>query len=290
MLRRIIGEDIELITHLTEGLEKVKVDPSQIEQVILNLVVNARDAMPNGGKLIIETQNKELDETYTHSHFSVIPGRYVILSVSDTGCGIPPEVIEKIFDPFFTTKMKDKGTGLGLSTVYGIIKQSGGYIWVYSEPGQGTTFKIYLPQVNEEETDVPLKRNEAVDFPRGSETILLVEDEDSLRSLAVRILNELGYKVHGAANGGEAIKLAREHKGEKIHLLITDLVMPQMSGKEVVEQFTTLHPHAKILLISGYMDSTVSHQALIEPRTHFLQKPFSLTDLAKKVRDVLDNP
>lgn len=290
MLRRIIGEDIELITHLAEGLEKVKVDPSQIEQVILNLVVNARDAMPKGGKLIIETQNKALDENYTHSHFSVTPGRYVILSVSDTGCGIPPGVIEKIFDPFFTTKMKDKGTGLGLSTVYGIIKQSGGYIWVYSEPGQGTTFKIYLPQVDEEATEVPLQQDEGVTFPRGSETILLVEDDHSLRGLTVRILNEMGYKVHEAANGGEAIKLARDHKGEKIHLLITDLVMPQMSGQEVVEQFTPLHPSAKLLLISGYLDSTVSHQALIKSRTHFLQKPFSLTDLAKKVRNVLDHP
>jgi PAS domain S-box-containing protein len=287
MLGRIIGEDIELITRLAGDLGEVKTDPGQIEQAILNLVVNARDAMPNGGKLIIETHNVELDETYARSHFNVIPGRYILLSMTDMGCGMSPEVKEKIFDPFFTTKGKGRGTGLGLSMVYGIVKQSGGYIWVYSEINQGTTFKIYLPWVDEEADDLS-RQEETGDFPEGDETILLVEDDDSLRNLTAKVLRDQGYTVLEAANGDEAMKLARELAHKKIHLVLTDLVMPQMGGKELVEQFTLLHPDTRILFISGYTDGIMIHQASLKPGTPFLQKPFSPMELARKVREVLD--
>ncbi len=287
MLGRIIREDIELITRLAGDLGEVKTDPGQIEQAILNLVVNARDAMPDGGKLIIETHNVDLDETYARSHFNVIPGRYILLSVTDTGCGISPEVKERIFDPFFTTKGKGRGTGLGLSMVYGIVKQSGGYIWVYSEINQGTTFKIYLPWVNEEADDLS-RQEETGDFPQGDEIILLVEDDESLRSLAARVLRDQGYTVLEAANGDEAMRLAREPAHQKIHLVLTDLVMPQMGGKELVEQFKLLHPDTRILFISGYTDGIMIHQASLKPGTPFLQKPFSPMELARKVREVLD--
>lgn len=287
MLSRIIGEDIELITRLAEELGRVKTDPGQIEQAILNLVVNARDAMPNGGRLIIETENVELDKSYARSHFNVTPGRYILLSVTDTGYGMSPEVKEKIFDPFFTTKGKGRGTGLGLSMVYGIVKQSGGYIWVYSEINQGTTFKIYLPWVDEEADDLS-RQEETGDFPEGDETILLVEDDESLRSLAARVLRDQGYTVLEAANGDEAMGLARELAHKKIHLVLTDLVMPQMGGQELVEQFELLHPDTRILFISGYTDGIMIHQASLKPGTPFLQKPFSPMELARKVREVLD--
>lgn len=287
MLRRIIGEDIELITHLAEGLGRVKTDPSQMEQVLLNLVVNAKEAMPNGGKLILETNHVELDENYARTHINVIPGRYVLISVSDTGCGMSPEVKERIFDPFFTTKGKDKGTGLGLSTVYGIVKQSGGNIWVYSELNRGTTFKIYLPRV-EEEADAFPEKDEGGDLPRGSEIVLLVEDEPSVRSLAARVLREQGYTVLEAANGEEAMHIAHKPIIKEIHLLLTDVVMPQMGGKELVERFKALYPSVKILFISGYTDKAVTHQVLLESEFPFLQKPFSPIALVKKVRGVLD--
>jgi len=287
MLRRIIGEDIELITHLAEGLGRVKTDPSQIEQVLLNLVVNAKEAMPNGGKLILETNPVELDENYARTHINVIPGRYVLISVSDTGCGMSPEVKERIFDPFFTTKGKDKGTGLGLSTVYGIVKQSGGNIWVYSEPGKGTTFKIYLPQV-EEEADALPEKDEGGDLPRGSEIVLLVEDDPSVRGLAARVLGEQGYTVLEAADGEEAMHIAHKPIIKEIHLLLTDVVMPHMGGKELVERFKALYPSVKILFISGYTDTAVTLQALLASDFPFLQKPFSPIALAKKVREVLD--
>jgi CheY-like chemotaxis protein len=287
MLRRVIGEDIEMVTVLADDLGRVKVDPGQIEQVILNLAVNARDAMPKGGKLTLETANVELDEFYARSRISVTPGRYAMLSVSDTGCGMSPEVREQIFEPFFTTKQEGQGTGLGLSTVYGIIKQSSGNIWVYSEPDQGTTFKIYLPRV-EEEADALPSCGDTDPLLKGSETVLLVEDEASVRELAARILREQGYKVLKASNGKEAMRIGRKHFGEKIHLLLTDVVMPQMGGKELHDRFVALHPEAKALFVSGYTDTTINHHAIFKPGMPFLQKPFSPTSLAKKVREVLD--
>jgi two-component system cell cycle sensor histidine kinase/response regulator CckA len=287
MLVRIIGEDIQLNIILAEDLGMVKTDRGQIEQVVLNLAVNARDAMPEGGNLTIETMNVTLDEGYTRSHIGIPPGPYVRLSVSDTGCGMPPEVKERVFEPFFTTKGKGQGTGLGLSTVYGIVKQSGGNIWVYSEPGQGTTFKIYLPRVDEEADALP-SREETGYLPKGNETVLLVEDEPSVRELAARILREQGYYVLEAANGEEAMHLISEHVKEKIHLLLTDVVMPQMGGKELVEQFRILHPYAKALFISGYTDKVIIQQSGFKSGELFLEKPFSPMELAKKVREVLD--
>ena len=287
MLRRIIGEDIELVTLLAGDLGRVKIDPGQIEQVVLNLAVNARDAMPSGGKLTIETANVELDEGYAETHMGVTPGHCVRLSVSDTGAGMPQEVKEKIFEPFFTTKEKGKGTGLGLSTVYGIIKQSNGNIWVYSEPGHGTTIKIYLPRV-EEELDTPYGGDETDSMPRGSETVLLVEDEPSVRDLAHRLLGQQGYTVLDATNGLEALQVVQKQGEEKIHLLMTDVVMPQMGGKELADQMKILKPGVKVLYISGYTDDAIVQHGVLAPGTHFLQKPFSLKTLSHKVREALD--
>ena len=287
MLRRIIGEDIELVTLLAGDLGRVKIDPGQIEQVVLNLAVNARDAMPSGGKLTIETANVELDEGYAETHMGVTPGHCVRLSVSDTGAGMPQEVKEKIFEPFFTTKEKGKGTGLGLSTVYGIIKQSNGNIWVYSEPGHGTTIKIYLPRV-EEELDTPYGGDETDSMPRGSETVLLVEDEPSVRDLAHCLLGQQGYTVLDATNGLEALQVVQKQGEEKIHLLMTDVVMPQMGGKELADQMKILKPGVKVLYISGYTDDAIVQHGVLAPGTHFLQKPFSLKTLSHKVREALD--
>ncbi|HMK76528.1 MAG TPA: PAS domain S-box protein, partial [Thermodesulfobacteriota bacterium] len=287
MLRRLIGEDIELVTLLAGDLGKVKVDPSQIEQVIFNLAVNARDAMPSGGKLAIATANVELDEEYARAHVSVTPGRYVNLSVSDTGIGMTQEVKEKVFDPFFTTKEKGKGTGLGLSMVYGIVKQSGGNILVYSEPGRGTTFKIYLPRT-EEEADTLQEREETDFYPRGSETVLLVEDDVLVRDLANRLLEQQGYRVLKAADGQEALRVAKEHVGETIHLLLADIVMPQMGGKELADWLKISRPNVKVLYTSGYADNAIVHHGVLDPGTHFLQKPFSLKTLSHKVREILD--
>ena len=286
MLRRVIGEDIELVTILADDLGRTKTDPGQIEQVIMNLAVNARDAMPSGGKLIIETANVELDEAYARSHLGVIPGHYVVLSVSDTGCGMSPEVKEHIFEPFFTTKEKGKGTGLGLSMVYGIVKQSGGNILVYSEPGQGTTVKIYFPRL-EEETDALFRRDSAISIPQGSETVLVVEDEPSVRSLATHILRHQGYRVLEATNGEEALRVAQERL-EEIHLLLTDVVMPRMGGKEVADRLKTLRPSVKVLFISGFPDEAIARHGVLTPGIAFLQKPFSPAALAQKVREVLD--
>jgi len=287
MLRRIIGEDIELSTKLANDLGKVKIDPSQFEQMILNLAVNARDAMLSGGKLTIETMNVELDEPYTPTHIGVTPGYYVRLSVSDTGLGMSNDVKEKIFEPFFTTKEIGKGTGLGLSTVYGIVKQSGGHIWVYSEAGRGTTFKIYLPRI-EGELDTLHSRDETDSFPMGSETVLLVEDDPLVRDMANRLLEQQGYRVFEAANGKEALRVAHEHSGDRIHLLLTDVVMPQMGGKELADQLKIVRPEVKVLYSSGYTDDAIVHHGVLVPGTHFLQKPFSIKTLSHKVRDVLD--
>jgi CheY-like chemotaxis protein len=271
---------------LAEDLGRVKVDPGQIEQVILNMAVNAKDAMLNGGKLTIETANTELDEAYARSHLAVAPGRYVMLSVSDTGVGMSPEVKERIFEPFYTTKEKSKGTGLGLSTVYGIVKQSSGNIWVYSEPGQGTTFKIYLPREEEplEEIGEKVVKGE---LPRGNETVLVVEDEEEVRKLAVRILQKQGYKILEASQGNEALFICEQHE-EPIHLLVTDVVMPGMSGRELSEHLISLHLETKILYMSGHTNSAIVHHGVLESGVNLLQKPFTPEALAQKVREVLD--
>jgi CheY-like chemotaxis protein len=287
MLRRVLGEDIELISVLVEGLGRVKTDPGQIEQVLLNLAINARDAMPNGGKLIIETGNVESDEGYGLSRVGVTPGPYVMFSMTDTGCGMSPEVKEHIFEPFFTTKETGKGTGLGLSTVYGIVKQSGGNIWVYSELGKGTTFKIYLPRVEE-----PLKemteKGAAKETLRGSETILTVEDDGVVRKLAARILKTQGYKVLEASHGEEALKVAKEHASDRIHLLLTDVVMPGISGPELSKGLISLRPEMQVIYMSGYTDNAIIYQGVLEQGVDYIQKPFTPDSLARKVREVLD--
>lgn len=287
MLYRLIGEDIELVTlHETE-LAWIKADPNQIEQVIVNLVVNARDAMPQGGKLIIETAHIELDEAYARSHMGVKPGHYVLLTISDTGQGMDTETQTRIFDPFFTTKEQGKGTGLGLATVHGIVSQSGGHIWVYSEPGQGTTFRIYLPQA--QGNDITIKSAENITRPpHGSETVLLVEDNREVRNLIRRILLEHGYTVLEASDGVEALQLAQTCS-DLIHLLITDVVMPGgLSGLQLAQQLTSYRPELKVLYVSGYNDAIVHHGVFTSGPTAFLQKPFTPHILARKVREVLD--
>ena len=285
MLRRLIGEDVMLWTVLAPALSCVKVDPGQIEQVIMNLAVNARDAMPQGGKITIETQNVDLGETYAASHQEVRPGRYVMLAVSDTGCGMTPEIQSHIFEPFFTTKGPSKGTGLGLATVYGIIKQSGGYIYVYSEPGRGTSFKIYLPPVEERISTKQSEGNKRTQ--QGTETILLVEDEDAVRTVTYSALRLFGYTVLEANRGTEAIRLCERHQGP-IHLLVTDVVMPEMGGRQLVERLAQLRPDLKVLYLSGYTDDAVVRHGVLQADVAFLQKPFTPTSLANKVRDVLD--
>jgi two-component system cell cycle sensor histidine kinase/response regulator CckA len=288
LLRRLIGEDIELRTALGAGLGAVKADPGQLEQVIVNLAVNARDAMPDGGRLTIETGNAELDETYSAEHFPTQPGSYVLLAVTDTGTGMDAETKSHIFEPFFTTKGLGKGTGLGLATVYGIVKQSGGYIWVYSEPGQGTSFKIYLPRV----VDAPAPARAAEDAPvslRGSETILLVEDDEMVRTLTRRLLEANGHTVLLASRGDAALELARSHEA-RIDLLITDVVMPGMSGRDLADRVQTLLPGIKVLYLSGYTDDAIVRHGVLEPGVAFLQKPFTADTLARKVREVLHGP
>jgi PAS domain S-box-containing protein len=286
MLRRLIGEDIVLTAKLDPSLKKIKADPGQIEQVLVNLVVNARDAMPQGGELIIETSGVELDLEYTKTHVGVSPGQYAMLAVSDTGTGMNEKTQARIFDPFFTTKEKGKGTGLGLSTVYGIVKQSGGNIVVYSEPGHGTTFKVYLPQLATavEKTAVAVPEPA---LPEGSETILLVEDEDVVRGLAAKILGQAGYRVLVAARGEEAITLCGQST-EPIHLLLTDVVMPEMSGKEVADRARALVPGLRVVFMSGYTDEAIVHHGVLDADVEFIQKPFTPSALVKKVREVLD--
>ncbi len=286
MLRRVIGEDIVLVTLLTEDLGRVKADPGQLGQVLMNLVVNARDAMPSGGKLTIEMANVVLDEEYVRTHIEVPPGRYVVLSVSDTGVGMTPEVRDRIFEPFFTTKEKGKGTGLSLSTVYGIVKQSGGNILVYSEPGKGTTFKIYLPIVDEplEEWAEMVVEGE---IPRGKETILIVEDFEEVRQLTRQVLERQGYQVLEAGDGNATLLVCEKYKGQ-IHLMMTDVVMPGMSGRELADRIKSSHPEMKVLYTSGYADDTIVHYGVSRDRVNYLQKPFTMEGLARKVREVLD--
>ena len=286
LLQRLIGEDIELTTSLDPDLNRVKADPGQLEQAVINLCVNARDAMPQGGKLTIETHNVELDETYAQEHADVQPGSYVLLAVTDTGHGMDAATQTRIFEPFFTTKEQGKGTGLGLAMVYGFIKQSQGLIAVYSEPGHGTSFKLYLPRVAEVLTSG--KSHPGLkEMPRGSETLLLVEDEEGVRALARYVLESCGYTVLEAVDGQEALRAAKQHAGP-IHLLVTDVVMPHLGGRQVAEGILALHPEAKVLYVSGYTDDAVVRHGVLEANTNFLQKPFTPASLAQKVRSVLD--
>ena len=286
MLRRVIGEDIELVTILVPDLGPVKADPGQLEQVMLNLAVNSRDAMPQGGKLTIETANVELAEASSHRHGELSPGKYVVLAVSDSGCGMTEETQAHIFEPFFTTKDQGKGTGLGLAMVYGIVKQSGGSVWVYSEVGRGTTFKVYLPQVNEKVT-AQVPRPPPPVLTRGWETILLVEDEEPVRSLVRSVLEAGGYVVLEARHGEDALVVAEMHKGP-IQLLVTDVVMPEMSGPELAEHLAPFHREMKVLYMSGYTEDAIQHHGVLASRTAYLPKPFTPETLARKVREVLN--
>jgi len=287
MLRRLIREDIDMRTVLAADLGSVRADRTQIEQVILNLVVNARDAMPNGGKLTIETSNVSLDESYASRHQTVEAGHYVSLAVSDSGAGIQPENLTRIFEPFFTTKELGKGTGLGLSMVYGIVKQSGGNIWVYSEPGRGTSFKIYLPLVAAPAEPLALEHTPVSNY-RGEETILLVEDDEQVRELASEALSASGYSVLVADTPQSAISLCRDH-AERIDLLLTDVVMPGIGGRELSKQLTAIRPDLRVLYMSGYTPQAILHHGELEANTFFIQKPFTPSSLAAKIREVLDH-
>jgi PAS domain S-box-containing protein len=285
MLRRLIGENIELVTHTASNLGHVKADPGQLEQVILNLAVNARDAMPFGGRLTIETSNVELDNAYARAHATVAPGPHVMLAVSDSGVGMDAETQAHVFEPFYTTKEQGKGTGLGLATVYGIIKQSGGHIWLYSELGRGTTFKIYFPCVTEEPRSARAGHPSTTDL-RGKETILLVEDQAEVRALAQTVLKSMGYTVLAAAEPAQAIRMAGAHEDD-IHLLLTDVVMPTMNGVQLAKHLASLRPQMKVLYMSGYTDNAVVHQGILDESTHYIQKPFTPQALSGKVREVL---
>ena len=287
MLRRMIGEDVELRVSLETELGNIKADPVQLEQVIMNLVVNARDAMPKGGKLSIETSNIYLDEAYAREHVSVVPGEYVMLAISDTGCGMDEETRQRIFEPFFTTKEPGKGTGLGLSMVYGIVRQSGGNIWVYSEEGTGTTFKIYFPRVTAEAQEYK-RTNGSVEAPQGCETILLVEDAALVRTLARQVLETAGYCVLEAASAEAALKVCESINGTRIDLVLTDVVMPGMSGNDMSKILLAKQPDMPVLYMSGYTDDAIVQHGVLEPGINFLQKPFTPGALAMKVREVLD--
>jgi CheY-like chemotaxis protein len=284
MLRRVIGEDVELTTRLDPDLGYVKADPNMIEQVVLNLCVNSRDAMPVGGRLTIETSNVLLDEEYVGLHVGVRPGAYVTLAVSDTGCGMDEETRQRIFEPFFTTKEKGKGTGLGLSTVYGVVQQSGGHVWVYSEVGHGTTVRVYLPRVDavaKEPTSEPATTAQYA----GTEKILLVEDDDMVRLVAGEILSSSGYTVLEATRMSEAVRHCAENPD--IALLLTDVVMPRINGKELAERLAKVLPRMRVLFMSGYTE-TVVHDGVLDQGLNFIQKPFTPTALLRKVREVLD--
>jgi CheY-like chemotaxis protein len=284
MLGRMIGEDVDLAIFPDPDLGRVRADPGQLEQVVMNLCVNARDAMPDGGVLRIETSNAALVEGQVPRHEAIVPGRYVRLAVRDTGCGIEKETLAKIFEPFFTTKEPGKGTGLGLAMVYGIVKQAGGYVWADSEPGRGTTFEIYLPRVDE-----PVVTQETRETPMpadGWETILLVEDEEALRSIAREILEEHGHRVIEAGGATEALEVASRHP-EPIHLLLTDVVMPGRNGRELADSLAAERPDLRVLYMSGYTDDVIAHSGVLESGRHLLEKPFTAQALLQRVRAVL---
>jgi len=287
LLPRLIGEDIELLMRLSPDLGSIRADASQMEQIIMNLAVNARDAMPGGGRLRIETSNADLDDSYTAAHPIVRSGRYVLLAVTDTGTGMDPETQAHIFEPFFTTKEQGKGTGLGLATVYGVVKQSGGFIWVYSELGKGTSFKIYLPRVDQSVEDSGSPKS-AAEAPRGTETILLAEDENDVREVAREFLELGGYTVIEASNGAEALRLAAAHKG-KIDLLVTDMVMPGMTGPELATRLQENNPSLGVIYMSGYSEQAAVEAAQSHTLTRLLTKPFSRIAFLRMVREVLSN-
>lgn len=287
MLRRLLAADIELVTRKERVLSRVKVDPGQIDQVIMNLCINARDAMPEGGKLTIETANVQLDASYTTEHFGVTPGPYVMLAISDTGVGMDEATQARIFEPFFTTKEQGKGTGLGLSTVFGIVRQSGGNIWVYSEPGSGTTFKIYFPTSTE--ADAPPQEPPPPATLHGTETVLLVEDQDEVRQVAQQILRRYGYHAIEARNAGEALLICERHP-RPIHLLLTDVIMPHMSGRQLAERLVQIVPDLRVLFMSGYTENTIVHHGILDSGIAYLQKPLVPEMLVRRVREVLDAP
>ena len=286
MLQRLIGEDVELVTAFSSDVAEVRVDPASLEQVLVNLAVNSRDAMPLGGRLTIETANVELDTAYEANHAAIAPGRYVMIAVSDTGHGMDAVTSARVFEPFFTTKEQGKGVGLGLATVYGIVKQNGGYIWVYSEPGHGTTFKVYLPPIETGTHRPAVEADQTREKAQGWETVLLVEDEDAVRVLAREVLRRQGYVVLEARHGLDALRVAERH-ADPIQLMVTDVVMPHMSGRDLAERLVLSRPEMKILFISGYTDHAVMHRELM-PGSAFLQKPFTPAAFARKVRGVLD--
>jgi two-component system cell cycle sensor histidine kinase/response regulator CckA len=286
MLRSLISENIELKTDLADNLGAARADPNQIEQVIMNLAINARDAMPDGGTVTIETGNVTLDDAYAAQHVSVIPGEYVMLAVSDTGCGMDEKTKSRIFEPFFTTKPAGRGTGLGLSTVYGIVKQTGGNIWLYSEPGKGTTFKIYLPAIAALPEDIG-KVAPAEAPRRGAGTVLVVEDDEQLRRLTHRALDAQGYTVLVADRGGTALDIARRHKGE-IDLLLTDVIMPDTNGRKLAETIRAARPGMRVLYMSGYPDGAIASHGMLEPGVAYLAKPFTTEAITRKVREVLE--
>jgi CheY-like chemotaxis protein len=290
MLRRIVGEDVALTVlpaHVPgQAGAKVHADPGQVEQIIMNLVINARDAMPRGGQITIEVDSAFLDDEYVAQHVNVAPGHYVMLAISDTGSGMDKETMAKVFEPFFTTKPKDKGTGLGLSTVYGIVKQSGGDIWVYSELGKGTTFKIYLPRTEQPE-QAQQAHGGAQRSLRGTETVLIVEDDDDVRGIMCTTLRRNGYNVIEAQNGGEALLVCEKFKA-KIDLLVSDVIMPRMSGRELTDRIRPLRPLTKILFVSGYTENAILNHGVLDSGVAFFQKPITPEAFAAKVRDVLN--
>ena len=286
LLRRLIGEDIELEWLPAPDLGVTRIDPSQIDQILTNLCVNARDAIGNTGKVIIETHNRSFDEDYCAVHHDAAPGDYIMLAVSDTGCGMSPEIMSNLFEPFFTTKEMGKGTGLGLAMIYGVVKQNRGFLNVYSEPGKGSTFRVYLPRYNDEQQQL-VRQPSDNPVTQGLETILLVEDEPMILTMTTAMLERLGYMVLPAGTPSKAIQLVREYS-DTIHLLITDVIMPEMNGRELVKQVVQFQPDLKCLFMSGYTANVIAQHGVLEEGVNFIQKPFSHRELAAKVREVLD--